>query len=103
MSKPRTDTKQHNQAQAPEPSASPGINPIAETPKDVGPEYASARDKTERNIASDDVEESEEALLDDAIESTFPASDPIALPTYEEAEALKKRKAKTISKCNTGK
>jgi hypothetical protein len=103
MSKPKTDTRHHGQAQSPEPGASPGPNPIAETPRDIGPEYASARDKTERNIASDDVDESEEALLDDAIESTFPASDPIALPTYEEAQALKKRKAQTASKSNTGK
>lgn len=66
------------------PNSSPGDNPVEVTPKDISPSDAAARDLRVRPIASEDPEEREEALLDDAIEDTFPASDPIALPTYEE-------------------
>jgi len=33
----------------------------------------------ERNIASDDPDEKQQELLDDAVELTFPASDPTAV------------------------
>lgn len=60
-------------------SSSPGNNSVAETPKDVSPDDASAKDVTERKIASADLDEKEEAQLDDAVELTFPASDPLAV------------------------
>lgn len=68
---------QHRTSQNEEKKSSYGINSAAQTPKDVAPEDASARDVTERKIASDDPEEREQAQLDDAVESTFPASDPV--------------------------
>lgn len=59
--------------------ASKGNNSVAQTPKDVSPDDATARDITERNIAAEDTNEKQEALLDDAVELTFPASDPLAV------------------------
>ncbi|OGB23185.1 MAG: hypothetical protein A3I66_09320 [Burkholderiales bacterium RIFCSPLOWO2_02_FULL_57_36] len=58
-----------------------GDNSASETPKDILPQDAAARDLIERNITSSDIDEREEALLDDAVEMTFPASDPIAVST----------------------
>jgi hypothetical protein len=77
-------------------NASPGDNPVEITPKDISPSDAAARDMRVRPIASPDPEERGEALLDDAIEDTFPASDPIALPTYE--ETMKRRNAASARK-----
>jgi hypothetical protein len=48
-------------------------------PKDVSPHDATAKDFAEREIASSQNEEREEELLDDAVDLTFPASDPIAV------------------------
>lgn len=56
-----------------------GDNSPSETPKDVAPQDAASRDIVERKIASSDPEERVEALLDDAVEMTFPASDPLAI------------------------
>lgn len=61
--------------------SSQGDNSKSVTPKDVSPQDASARDVTERKTCSDDPDEKEQELLDDAVEMTFPASDPIAIPT----------------------
>ena len=61
--------------------SSPGRNSLSVTPKDVSSQDASSRDVIERKTASDDLEEREEAMLDDAVEMTFPASDPIAVPS----------------------
>jgi hypothetical protein len=78
-----------------EPSSSHGDHSASVTPKDVSPQDAAHRDVTERNIASKDLEEKAQALLDEAIENTFPASDPIAVPTFEEAlEIVKAQQAK---------
>jgi hypothetical protein len=71
--------------------SSPGDNPVEVLPKDVPPGAATARDMTIRPIASPDPEVREEALLDEAIEETFPASDPIAPPSPD--PALAKRRA----------
>jgi len=68
------------------PSSSPGDASVAETPKDVSADNATARDRVQRNLSSDNLDEREEALLDDAIELTFPASDPIAVPSYAQAQ-----------------
>ena len=61
--------------------SSHGDSPVFQTPKDVAPDDAAARDVTERNLNSDNLAERQEALLDEANELTFPASDPIAVPT----------------------
>ncbi|RJG04099.1 hypothetical protein D3878_22995 [Noviherbaspirillum sedimenti] len=54
----------------------------AVTPKDISPENASWADVCERKIASANRQEHDEALLDEAVDETFPASDPVAeLPT----------------------
>jgi hypothetical protein len=62
-------------------SSSHGDSPVEVTPKDITPDDASWADRTERKIASDDAEERQEALHDEAVDLTFPASDPIAIPT----------------------
>ncbi len=54
-------------------------NSLSVTPKDVGPERASAKDVIERHLDSLDPDERQQALLDDAIDLTFPASDPLAV------------------------
>lgn len=46
---------------------------------------------------TDELEKHEEALLDEAIALTFPASDPISVPSYDEAfEKSKWRKGRAI-------
>jgi len=78
MTTPRKSSTKDEQRDSGERS-SPGINSAAETPKDVMAGDASARDVIERKIASPDADEKEEAQLDDAVELTFPASDPVAV------------------------
>lgn len=89
MSKSKRKAEE-DKKQPQEQNASPGNNSPSVTPKDVSSDAASARDVTERKICSDNVEEQEEELLDDAVEMTFPASDPIAIPS---PETLEKHKA----------
>lgn len=60
-------------------SASPGDNSLSVTPKDLSPGDAAAKDLTERHLCSSDPEEKQQELLDDAIELSFPASDPPAV------------------------
>lgn len=60
-------------------TASPGDNPVSVTPKDLNPGDAAAKDLTERHLRSSDPEEKQQELLDDAIELSFPASDPPAV------------------------
>jgi len=81
--------------QTEEPTASPGDNSPSVTPKDVCAEDASSKDVTERKIASSDAAEREEELLDDAVDMTFPASDPIAIPTPDKNREKGKTQAKT--------
>jgi len=59
--------------------SSPGSNSHSVTPKDVRSRHASSKDITARKTTSDDPDEREQALLDDAVDMTFPASDPIAV------------------------
>ena len=54
-------------------------NSASVTPKDVEPDTASAKDVVERHLDSTDPEEKQQEMLDDAIELTFPASDPLAV------------------------
>lgn len=58
--------------------SSPGDSPKEMVPKDISPDDAAWADRRERKIASADPQEHEEALLDEAVEDTFPASDPVA-------------------------
>jgi len=58
--------------------SSPGDQSASVTPKDVSKHCAAAKDMTERHLQSPDPEERQQELLDDAIELTFPASDPPA-------------------------
>ncbi len=59
--------------------SSHGNNSVSVTPKDVGPGDAAARDEYARHLDSPDPEEKQQEQLDDAIELTFPASDPPAV------------------------
>ncbi|MEO0316466.1 MAG: hypothetical protein RL404_143 [Pseudomonadota bacterium] len=60
-------------------SVSPGDNSLSVTPKDVTPADAAARDLMARHVDSRDPDEKQQALLDDAIDLSFPASDPPAV------------------------
>jgi hypothetical protein len=73
-----------------EESSSQGNNSKSVTPKDVSSQDASYRDVRERKTCSDDRDEKEQEQLDDAVESTFPASDPIAIPSPD--RELEKRR-----------
>lgn len=70
-------TQIHTHAEL-EKHSSPGEHSPSVTPKDVSKQCAAAKDVTERHIHSSDPEEKLQELLDDAIELTFPASDPPA-------------------------
>jgi len=83
-------TAEEDKKQPQEYNSSPGDNSPSVTPKDVSADDASAKDVTARKTCSTDTEEMEQELLDDAVEMTFPASDPIAIPT---PESIEKRKA----------
>ncbi len=54
-------------------------NSVSITPKDVEPGDAAARDQFERRLDSPDPDERQQELLDDAIDLSFPASDPPAV------------------------
>lgn len=77
MSDLKRGPDQNEQKEA-QPRSSPGDQSSVETPKDVNSQDASAKDVIERQVRSDDPEEKEEEMLDDAVELTFPASDPPA-------------------------
>jgi hypothetical protein len=74
-------TAEEDKRQQEEQQSSAGDHSQSVTPKDVSQQDASACDVTERKIRSDNPDEKEEELLDDAVDMTFPASDPIAIPT----------------------
>lgn len=61
--------------------SSHGDSPRVETPREITPDDASWSDRTEREISADDDETRTDALLDEAIDLSFPASDPIAIPS----------------------
>jgi len=56
-----------------------GKNSQSVTPKDVSTKAASSKDVIERKMTSPDPEEKLQERLDDAIDMTFPASDPLAV------------------------
>lgn len=70
-----TNLRQHPEL---EKHSSPGDDPLSVTPKDVSKRCAAAKDITERHLRSPDPDEKQQELLDDAIELSFPASDPPA-------------------------
>ena len=95
MSTLNRSSEKDNKGQAVEPVSSHGTQSRSETPKDLAPEDAASRDLTEHKLDSKDIEEKAQALLDEAIEETFPASDPVSIPTFEEAmEIVKAREAR---------
>ncbi|RJF97912.1 hypothetical protein [Noviherbaspirillum saxi] len=70
-------TREQDEDKEPKERSSPGIHSASVTPKDVSPQDASSRDVIERKLTSDDPDEREQEHLDDAVEMTFPASDPV--------------------------
>jgi hypothetical protein len=74
--KDMTDVKK-NAEQEPKERSSHGTNSPSVTPKDVGPEDAASKDMKHRKTDSADPDEKQEEQLDDAVELTFPASDPV--------------------------
>lgn len=66
--------------------SSQGDSPVEMTPLDASPENATWKDRTQRNLQSDDAEERADALLDEASDLSFPASDPIAVNSITRIE-----------------
>ena len=58
--------------------SSMGNSPQEMIPKDISPKDASWADLHERKLRSDNLGEHTEALLDEAVDESFPASDPVA-------------------------
>lgn len=82
MTEPRKTTPQTKPAQNAVDSArlpsSQGDSPQEIIPKDISSKDASWADLHERKTTSDNPEERTEALLDEAVDESFPASDPVA-------------------------
>ncbi len=74
--------------------SSPGDSPRVETPREISPDNASWCDRTERDISADDEDTRTDALLDEAIDLSFPASDPIAIPSSPTEREKVKQQAK---------
>ena len=62
----------------PKERSSHGDQSASQTPKDVSSQDAASKDVTDRKLHSDDPDEKEQEMLDDAVELTFPASDPVS-------------------------
>ena len=92
----RRDSEKRDPGQQVQPGLSPGTQSISETPKDLAPEDAASQDLTERCQGLDDLEQMAQAMLDEAVEETFPASDPIAVPTFEEMLAVAKARQEAM-------
>ena len=58
---------EQDEQHAPDARSSPGDNSPIETPKDVSPQDAAAKDVKDRKVCSPDAEDREEELLDDAV------------------------------------
>lgn len=61
--------------------SSQGNDSASVTPKDVSAKHATSRDARERKTGSANQDEKEEEMLDEAVEQSFPASDPITNAT----------------------
>ena len=70
--------KAHNAVDEAHAHTSFGETSLSVTPKDVDEKDASAQDMTERHLQSEDSEEKQQEMLDEAIDLSFPASDPPA-------------------------
>lgn len=81
-----TTRKQLPEDDTDQPTSSHGDDSKSVTPKDVGSSTAASKDVKERKTASEDSDEKVEEQLDDAVEMTFPASDPIAIPDPDKAD-----------------
>lgn len=79
MSEPSKDISKDKADKSEKRVSSHGDSPNERIPKDVSPEDATWKDRTERNTTSDNAEERTDALLDEASDLSFPASDPIAV------------------------
>lgn len=82
---PRQD-KSPKPGHSPSTQSSQGDSPVEMTPHDVSPDNATWKDRTERNIRSEDEEEKTNAMLDEASDLSFPASDPIAVHSVTRVE-----------------
>ena len=56
-----------------------GDTSLSVTPKDANERDASAQDMTQRDLQSDEPDQKQQDLLDEAIDLSFPASDPSAI------------------------
>lgn len=74
----RADADEHSDTDV-HAASSCGDMSLSVTPKDVEAHDASAQDMTVRQLQSADPEEKRQAMLDEAIDLTFPASDPLSL------------------------
>ena len=72
-------------------TSSPGDSPADIVPREITPDNATWKDRTERNIYSEDIEEKADALLDEASDLSFPASDPIAVSSISRIEKKPER------------
>ncbi len=87
--------KSAKSGKSPVPASSQGDSPVDIIPKDVSPDNATWKDRTVRQIHSDDKEEKADALLDEASDLSFPASDPIAVSSVTRIEKKTGAKAGT--------
>jgi hypothetical protein len=78
--------KSTKSGQSPSTESSQGDSPVEMTPHDVSPDNATWKDRTERNTHSEDEEEKTNAMLDEASDLSFPASDPIAVHSVTRVE-----------------
>lgn len=92
----KRDSEKRDSGQQVQPGSSPGTQAVSETPKDLAPEDAASRDLAERCLGLDDLEQLAQAMLDEAVEETFPASDPIAVSTFEEMLAVAKARQEAM-------
>ena len=73
-----SDNAPDSAADNPHAHSSFGDTSLSVTPKDVQESDASAQDIAERHLQSDNAEEKQQEMLDEAIDLSFPASDPPA-------------------------
>lgn len=88
MTKPTPKQETHPAKEQPKKSGHSSFGDDSEsvTPKDVEPDQATAKDTVKRNVRSRDPDEKMEAQLDDAVDMTFPASDPPAIGSITRIE-----------------
>jgi len=71
-------SSEEDKKKSPKERSSQGDNSASQTPKDVSSRSAASKDVTDRKLCSSDPDEKEQESLDDAVELTFPASDPVS-------------------------